>query len=110
MDKHSGPQNPTFTYSFLLFTETEYAFQRKKPIVPLMLQRKYKPDGWLGLIMGAKLYINFDGKYKYEEAMTMLLKELCGRGTGSGHAIEKGLLLFAGNDQNLQTIKANNLQ
>ena len=68
----------------MFFTEAEYAFQRKKPVIPVMLQRKYKPDGWLGLIIGAKLYINFDGKYKFEEAMIMLQKELDGRGKGSG--------------------------
>ena len=48
-----------------------------------MLQRKYKPDGWLGMIVGDTLYINFDGKYTFEEAMVNLLRELNGRGTGS---------------------------
>ena len=35
------------------------------------------------MIMGAKLYINFDGKYEFEQAITMLEKELEGRGKGS---------------------------
>ena len=26
--------------------EAEYAFQLNKPIVPLIMQAKYKPDGW----------------------------------------------------------------
>ena len=41
-----------------------------------MMQRHYKADGWLGMLMGAKLYINFDGKYEFEEAFEMLMKEL----------------------------------
>ena len=28
--------------------EAEYAFQLNKPIVPLIMQANYKPDGWLG--------------------------------------------------------------
>ena len=51
---------------------------------------KYKPDGWLGFIMGAALYINFDGKYPFQEAMTMLQKELDGRGRQSIQADSSG--------------------
>jgi hypothetical protein len=43
-----------------------------------MLQRRYRLDGWLGIMMGAKLYINFDGKNTFDHAFTMLLKELDG--------------------------------
>jgi len=69
--------------SFLLI-EAEYTFQLKKAIVPLMMQRYYKPDGWLGILIGAKLYINFDGKYEFDVASEMLLKELNGRGKDHG--------------------------
>ena len=41
-----------------------------------MLQRYYKPDGWLGLLLGAKLYINFDGKFAFDMAYKKLIKEL----------------------------------
>ena len=61
-------------------TEAEYTFQLKKPIIPLLMQRKYRPDGWLGMLAGAKLYINFDGKYTFDKAFAMLEKELKGRG------------------------------
>ena len=50
-----------------------------------MMQRRYRADGWLGMMVGAKLYINFDGKYEFDEAYCMLLKELAGRGN-SGNA------------------------
>ena len=29
-------------------TEAEYVFQLRKPYVPLMVEKGYKPDGWLG--------------------------------------------------------------
>jgi len=48
------------------------------------MQRYYKPDGWLGILIGAKLYINFDGKYEFDVASEMLLKELNGRGKDHG--------------------------
>jgi hypothetical protein len=31
--------------------EAEYAFQLKRPIVPILMQQKYKPDGWLGKLI-----------------------------------------------------------
>ena len=39
--------------------EAEYAFVRQKVMVPLLLQSKYKPTGWLGFLLGASLYIDF---------------------------------------------------
>jgi hypothetical protein len=29
---------------------------------PLLVQSKYKPDGWLGMLLGTKLYIDFTKK------------------------------------------------
>ena len=39
--------------------EAEYAFVRQKVMVPLLLQSKYKPTGWLGFLLGASFYIDF---------------------------------------------------
>ena len=64
------------TCSCICDTEAEYTFQLKRPIVPLMMQRHYKPDGWLGMLMGAKKYINFDGKFEFATAYDMLLREM----------------------------------
>ncbi|XP_052267989.1 uncharacterized protein LOC127869450 isoform X1 [Dreissena polymorpha] len=61
-------------------TEAEYTYQLKKEYIPLMMQQKYRPDGWLGLILGAKLFFDFSGKYPFEKPFTGLLKELRGRG------------------------------
>ncbi|XP_055872747.1 uncharacterized protein LOC106059484 isoform X3 [Biomphalaria glabrata] len=61
-------------------TEAEYTFQLRKDYIPLMMQKKYRPDGWLGAILGAKLFFDFTGKYPYEKPLQGLLKELRGRG------------------------------
>jgi hypothetical protein len=55
--------------------EAEYAVNLNKPIVPLIVQKSYKADGWLGLIMGSKIFVYFT-KYDYQECMRRLLKEL----------------------------------
>ena len=46
-----------------------------KPIVPLIMQENYKPDGWLGIILGAKIFVNFT-KYSFEESMRRLGAEI----------------------------------
>ena len=62
--------------ALLTFSEAEYTFQLKKPILPLMMQRFYKPDGWLGIMLGAKFYVNMDGKFPFEQAYTMMVREM----------------------------------
>ncbi|KAK3782837.1 hypothetical protein RRG08_002468 [Elysia crispata] len=56
--------------------EAEYTFQQRKPIIPLIMQNEYQPDGWLGLILGSKLYYDFSGKHSFESRMEGLLKAI----------------------------------
>lgn len=46
----------------------------------MMMQKKYNPDGWLGAMLGAKLFFDFSGKYPFEKSFSGLIKELRGRG------------------------------
>jgi len=39
--------------------EAEYAFQMRKPIIPLLVEPGYKADGWMGAILGSKLWYDF---------------------------------------------------
>ena len=55
--------------------EAQYAFQQQRKIVPVLLQKHYKPDGWLLFLLGRLLYIDFN-KYEFDRAMSMLYKEL----------------------------------
>ena len=61
-------------------SEAEYAYQLRKDIIPLMMERNYRPDGWLGLIVGTKLRIDFRNSYGIEAGVGQLLRELGGRG------------------------------
>ncbi|KAJ8307353.1 hypothetical protein KUTeg_015437, partial [Tegillarca granosa] len=64
-----------FRFNFWLL-EAEFAFQLKKKIIPLRMEKGYKPDGWLGFIIGSKLYHDFGGGHTFESRMEGLLKEL----------------------------------
>ena len=56
--------------------EAQYAFRLNKPILPLILQSGYeKVKGWLGIVIGDKIFINFT-KYAYDECVRRLTKEL----------------------------------
>jgi len=58
------------------FSEAEYAFQLKKKIIPLRMEGNYKADGWLGFIIGAKLFYDFSGKYPFENKVKDLVREV----------------------------------
>lgn len=63
-------------------TEAEYAFSLQKTIIPLLMQREYKPDGWLGMIKGTKLFFDFSGKYDFNKKLIELSRELGEKGKG----------------------------
>ena len=51
-----------------------------------MMQSNYRPDGWLGMIVGTKLWIDFQSKYVIEEGFRKLKRELRGRGKNAEEA------------------------
>ena len=55
--------------------EAQYAFQRKRKMVPILLQKHYKPNGWLSFILSQLLYVDFT-KYEFSKAIEILFKEL----------------------------------
>ena len=61
-------------------SEAEYAYQLRKDIIPLMMQRQYRGDGWLGMLVGTKLWFDFQNKLVLEQGVTKLIRELGGRG------------------------------
>lgn len=56
-------------------SEAEYAFTRQRKIIPLLLENKYRPDGWLRLICASKLYVDFT-KQTFDAAVTKLLSQI----------------------------------
>lgn len=82
---------------FCCVSEAEYAVKLNKPIVPLLMQMKYQPRGWLGIILGTKLFFDFSGKYNFEAKFLDLVKELAGRGQSAEPTIVKVYNTITGN-------------
>ena len=36
--------------------EAQYAHQQEKEMVPLMMEEEYRPNGWLGMLLGVRLW------------------------------------------------------
>lgn len=62
--------------SFIFHVEAEYAIKKKKIIVPCKMEKDYEPSGWLGFILGTKLFFDFSGKYPFELPKKGLLREI----------------------------------
>jgi len=60
-------------------SEAEYTNKLRKEFIPLMLESDYQPDGWLGILLGAKLYYQFDEK-NFEATFASLVKVLGTKG------------------------------
>lgn len=59
-----------------------------KDILPIRLQPRYQPDGWLGALVGNKYAFDFSNMDKYDSSFRGLNKELGERGrTGTGEDI-----------------------
>ena len=74
--------------------EAQYAHQREKHMVPLMLEEGYRADGWLGMLLGVSLWYGFFGptlasERAFEDKLDELCRELGDRGQnpmGAGSA------------------------
>ena len=50
--------SPKYKNSQACRTEAEYAFQKQKRVIPVIMERGFKPSGWLGALVGTLLYFN----------------------------------------------------
>ena len=58
--------------------EAQYAFQQEVDMIPLMMQEDYKAKGWLGMLLGVRLYYQFCGSVlNSESAFEAKVDELC---------------------------------
>eukprot|EP00794_Sanderia_malayensis_P016713 gene16713-18407_t len=56
--------------------EADYSFQLKKKVIPLMMEKDYRPDGWIGLLLGSKLRIDFTCFEAFAHNMELLCRQL----------------------------------
>ena len=40
--------------------EANYAHQQELDMIPVMMSKDFKPKGWLGLILGTRMWCKFD--------------------------------------------------
>ena len=64
-------------------TEASYAYKTAKPIVPVLLEDGYKPDGWLGLFVGMQLYYELFSTELMEKNMPALIRDIGQRGAST---------------------------
>ncbi len=56
-------------------SEAEYAYARQQHIIPLVMEKQYRPDGWLGFICASKMYVDFT-KTDFEQAFQKLISQI----------------------------------
>ncbi|XP_070554353.1 uncharacterized protein [Ptychodera flava] len=69
-----------YKYSNPCRSEAEYTYKLNKDYIPIRVQSNYTPDGWLGIMVGAKLYFDFSTEDYFEKHFPNLVKELGERG------------------------------
>ena len=78
-----SPTNPPFSSSCFVSAncrlELNYAHAKGKRMIPLLLEADYSPNGWLGIMMGTRLYYDFsqvqDGAL-FSQRMNELFREV----------------------------------
>lgn len=61
--------------SFLWFKEAKYTLALKKPYIPMILQSKLEPSGWIDKLSCNKNVINFTEK-SFDDCMQLLLNQI----------------------------------
>ncbi|XP_077984518.1 uncharacterized protein LOC144439125 isoform X2 [Glandiceps talaboti] len=67
-------------------TGAEYAYKMKKTIIPVKMQQNYEQVGWLGILIGTKLYFDFTTNDAMQRNFSELVREirrLGKKGTGT---------------------------
>ncbi|CAF1178736.1 unnamed protein product, partial [Didymodactylos carnosus] len=57
-------------------TEIEYANKQKRPIIPLLVESKYKPKGWLNVMIGSQGNIDFTVAKDFDSSIFELIRKI----------------------------------
>jgi hypothetical protein len=55
-------------------------YRLRKDIIPVVLQPGYSPDGWLGILVGTRLYFDLSSPATFDREVTRLIAEIGDRG------------------------------
>ena len=75
------PFSKSSSVRLVYISEAEYTYRLRKDIIPLLLQPGYDPDGWLGIMVGTRLYFDFTTAENIPTQMPRLLREIGTRGS-----------------------------
>jgi len=64
----------------VIVSEAEYMYRLRKDIIPLVLEPGYVPDGWLGILIGTKLFFDLSRPATFDAELERLIQELGSRG------------------------------
>ncbi|CAF3573202.1 unnamed protein product [Rotaria sordida] len=67
--------NEQYKQSYYCRLEAEYTTELRKPCIPCLMQPRFRPYGWLGIIKGAKIHVDF-ATLPFEEAFALLIREI----------------------------------
>jgi len=55
-------------------------YRLRKDIIPLVLEPGYVPDGWLGILIGARLFFDLSRPAAFDAELDRLIQEIGSRG------------------------------
>ncbi|XP_072031674.1 uncharacterized protein [Amphiura filiformis] len=61
-------------------SEASYAYKKEKPLIGVMVEDGYEPDGWLGLLLGMQLYYNGYSEELMRKNISSIINEIKERG------------------------------
>ena len=75
----------------MALAEATYAYKKKKHVIPLLIESEYKPEGWLDILIGTKLYYKVFSVAELKKNISAITKAIGIRGRGGGDVDGKGL-------------------
>ncbi len=82
-----GENVSTATRTWWLISEAEYTYKLRKRFIPLRLEYKYEPDGWLGIMVGTKLWFDFSVEDRFDASVQGLLREMQSAASHQGASV-----------------------
>ena len=76
--------------------EANYAHQQQVDMIPLMMEKGYNAKGWLGLLLGTRVYYRFYGDAEHEDQASFekridaVVREIGDRGKHKAHTCGRG--------------------
>ena len=68
---------------FYDITEIEYADKSKKPLVPVRMEKKFRPTKWLSFILGQTLWHDLSNPETYDDQLENFLEALAKSGAAA---------------------------